>query len=182
MVEKLKAEHNVDVEWRPFYLYFDTPPEGKDLPEYVKQARVNGSEERLRSIASQYDMEFVPTKRIYNTRLAHEATEYAREHGGKGNEFHHVVFRKVYAEGQDISKWDVLRSAAEEVGLNADEMQQQVESGKYTSNVEDQVRWAYQIGVTGVPTYVINDRYAIVGAQPYEVFKSALAQIMNQKD
>jgi predicted DsbA family dithiol-disulfide isomerase len=36
--------------------------------------------------------------------------------------------------------------------------------------------------VTGVPTYVINDRYAVVGAQPYEVFKDALAQIMNQKD
>jgi predicted DsbA family dithiol-disulfide isomerase len=44
------------------------------------------------------------------------------------------------------------------------------------------VRWAWQIGVTGVPTYVINDRYAIVGAQPYEVFRNALAQIMNQKD
>jgi predicted DsbA family dithiol-disulfide isomerase len=36
--------------------------------------------------------------------------------------------------------------------------------------------------VTGVPTYVINDRYAIVGAQPYEAFKNALTQIMNQKD
>ena len=181
MVEKLKAEYQVDVEWRPFYLYFDTPPEGKDLPEYVKQARANGSEERLRSIARQYDMDFVSTKRIYNTRLAHEAMEYARERG-KGNEFHHVVFRKVYAEGQDISQWDVLRSAAEEVGLNADEMQQEVESEKYTATVVDQVRWAYQIGVTGVPTYVINDRYAIVGAQPYEAFKNALAQIMAQKD
>ena len=181
MVEKLKAEYQVDVEWRPFYLYFDTPPEGKDLPEYVKQARVNGSEERLSSIARQYGMEFVSTKRTYNTRVAHEATEYAREHN-KGNEFHHVVFRKVYAEGQDISQWDVLRSAAEEVGLNADEMQQQVEGEKYTANVADQVRWAYQIGVTGVPTYVINDCYAIVGAQPYEAFKNALAQIMAQKD
>ena len=38
-----------------------------------------------------------------------------------------------------------------------------------------------KIGVSGVPTYVINDRYALVGAQPYEVFKNALAQIMDQK-
>jgi predicted DsbA family dithiol-disulfide isomerase len=36
--------------------------------------------------------------------------------------------------------------------------------------------------VTGVLTYVINDRYAVVGAQPDEVFRNALAQIMNQKD
>jgi len=75
----------------------------------------------------------------------------------------------------------VLRSAAQEVGLNADEMQRDVESEKYLANVADQVRWAYQIGVTGVPTYVINNRYAIVGAQPYEVFKNALEQITQQK-
>ena len=164
MVERLKAEHNVDVEWRPFYLYFDTPPEG-----------------RLRQIAASYGMDFVSTRRIYNTRLAHEATEYAREHG-KDNEFHKVVFRKVYAEGADPSQWEVLHAAAREVGLDAEEMQREVEAEKYMATVVDKVRWAYQIGVTGVPTYVINNRYAIVGAQPYEVFKGALEQIANQKD
>lgn len=181
MVEKLKEEHNVDVECRPFYLYLDTPPEGRELPDRVKRARANGSEERLKTIASSFGMEFVSTKRIYNTRIAHEATEYAREHGA-GNEFHRVLFRKIYADGQDISQWDVLRPAAEEIGLDPDEMQREVESEKYTAHVADQVRWAYQIGVTGVPTYVINNRYAIVGAQPYEVFKGALEQIANQTD
>jgi len=171
----------VDVEWRPFYLRPDTPPEGMDLPEYIQRARANGSEERLRLMANAHGMEFRSTERIYNTRLAHEATEYAREHG-RGNEFHKVLFRKVYAEGQDPSHWNVLRFAADEVGLNPDEMQREVESEKYTATVADQVKWAYQIGVTGVPTYVINNRYAIVGAQPYEVFKDALEQIMKQKD
>jgi len=181
VVEKLEAENNVEVEWRPFYLYFDTPPEGRELSERIKQARANGSEERLRSIATSYGMEFKSTERIYNTRLAHEASEYAREHG-KGNEFHKVLFRMVYAEGKDPSQWDVLRSAAQEVGLDGEALQMDVESEKYKANVEEQVRWAYQIGVTGVPTYVINDRYAIVGAQPYEAFKNALEQIAKQKD
>jgi len=180
VVEKLKEEYQVEVEWRPFYLYFDTPPEGRELPEYIRQKRAMGSEQRLQEIANSYSMKFRSTERIYNTRIAHEATEYAREHG-KGNEFHKVIFRKVYADGQDPSQWDVLRSTAEEVGLDEDEMQREVESEKYTANVADRVRWAYQIGVTGVPTYVINDRYAIVGAQPYEVFKDALEQILNQK-
>jgi len=181
VVEKLKAEHNVEVEWRPFYLYFDTPPEGRDLPDYIKQKRASGSEERLRSIATIYGMEFKSTERIYNTRLAHEATEYAREHG-KGNALHKVFFRMVYAEGKDPSQWDVLRIAAQEVGLDSDAMQKAVESETYKANVEEQVRRAYQIGVTGVPTYVINDRYAIVGAQPYEVFQNVLEQIANQRD
>jgi predicted DsbA family dithiol-disulfide isomerase len=179
VVEKLKAEYKMDVEWRPFYLYFDVPPEGQELSEPVKRARANGSEERLRQIAASHGMEFVSTKRIYSTRLAHEATEYAREHG-KANEFHKVVFRNVYAEGQDPSQWDVLRAAAQEVGLDAEEMQSEVQNERYKAKVEEQVQRAYQIGVTGVPTYVINDRYAVVGAQPYEVFKRALEKIANQ--
>ena len=179
MVDQLKSEYNVDVEWRPFYLRPDTPPEGMDLPDYILRARENGSEERLRSMAEAHGMKFVSTERIYNPRLAHEATEYARRHG-KANEFHHVVFRKVYGEGQDISKWEVLRSAAEEVSLDPEDMQAVVESGTYTAEVAAQVQNAQQIGVTGVPTYVINERYAIVGARPYEVFKNALAQIVNK--
>ncbi len=168
----------MDIEWRPFYLYWDTPLEGRDLPEHVRRARAAGSEERLSQIAASNGMKFVSTKRIYNTRIAHEATEYAREHG-LGSEFHAVVFRMVYADGLDISQWEVLRRAAEEVGLDPEEMQREVEAGKYTANVEEQVQQAYRIGVSGVPTYVINDRYAIVGAQPYEVFKRALERILN---
>jgi len=176
VVERLKEEYNVEVEWRPFYLRPDTPPEGTELPDYILRARANGSEERLKQIADTYGMEFESTKRIYNTRLAHEATEFAREHG-KGNEFHRVIFRKVYVEGEDPSDWDTLRSAAEEVGLDADAMQHDVESSKFTEFVAGQVQNAYQIGVRGVPTYVINDRFAVVGAQPYEVFARTIQQL-----
>ena len=181
MVEKLKAEYNVEVEWKPFYLRPDTPPEGMDLPDYIQRARANGSEERLRLMADSYGMPFASTERIYNTRRAHEATAYAVSKG-RGNDFHRVVFRKVYAEGEDPGSWQALRAAAQEVGLDAEEMQVEVEGGRYTDEVAAQVQWAYQIGVTGVPTYVINDRYAIVGAQPYEAFQRALAQIMKKTD
>ena len=180
VVARLKTEYEIDLEWRPFYLRPDTPPEGMDLPEYVLRARANGSESYLQQMAKQHNLPFVSTKRFYNTRLAHESTEYARKHG-KANEFHKLLFHKVYAESQDPSHWDVLRSVAEEVGLNAEEMQTIVESGEYTNEVAGQVQRAYQIGVSGVPTYVINNRYAVVGAQPYEVFKNALAEILNDK-
>jgi predicted DsbA family dithiol-disulfide isomerase len=181
VVEKLKAEYNVNLEWRPFYLRPDTPPDGMDLPAYVLRARANGSEERLRGMAESYGMPFASTERIYNTRLAHEATAYAWAKGS-ALEFHRVIFRNIYADGQDPGQWATLRAAAIEVGLDADDMQREVASGKFTEAVAEQVQQAYRIGVTGVPTYVINDRYAIVGAQPYEAFQRALAKILNQKD
>ncbi len=179
MVEKLKGDHEIDVEWRPFYLYWDTPPEGRELPERVVRARAAGSEQRLSQLAASFGMKFMSTKRIYNTRLAHEATEYARDRG-RHLGFHASVFRKVYADGLDISQWDVLRSAAGEAELDPEEMQREVETGKYKVNVEEQVQRAYRMGISGVPTYVINDRYALVGAQPYDVFKRALARLSHQ--
>ena len=177
MVEKLKADYDIEADCRPFYLYWDTPAEGRDLPEHVKRARAAGSEQRLSQLAASFGMKFVSTKRIYNTRLAHEATEYARDHG-RHAEFHAIAFSKVYAEGLDISQWEVLRAAAAETGLDPEEMQMEVQAGKYVSNVEEQVQQAYRMGVSGVPTYVINHRYAVVGAQPYEVFKRALETVL----
>ena len=177
MVEKLKADYEMQIEWRPFYLYWDTPPEGRELPEHVKQRRAAGSEERLKQLAGSFGMPFVSTKRIYNTGLAHEATEYARDHG-RHIEFHHAVFQKVYGQGEDISKWDVLRAAAEQAGLDAEEMQREVEAGKYKGRVEEEVKRAYALGISGVPTYVIDDKYAVVGAQPYDVFKRALETVV----
>lgn len=180
VIRRLQGEYDLDLEWRPFYLYQDVPPEGMELPDYVQRGRAAGSEERIAQIARTYDMKYVPTPRIYNTRLAHEATEYAREHH-RANEFHQVVFRQIFDEGLDPSDWEVLRSAAEEVRLDPGEMQSEVESMKFTADVAGQVEGAYQLGVSGVPTYVINNRYAIVGAQPYEAFKNALGRIMTNQ-
>jgi len=168
-------EHHAEVDWRPFYLRPDTPPEGMELPDYVK-ARMAETNARLKQMASAAGLEMVFATRIPNTRLAHEATEYAREKE-KQLEFHRAVFDKFYGKGEDVSQWDVLRDAARSVGLDADEMQREVESGKYTAQVNTMVREAQQIGVSGVPTYVLNDRYDIVGAQPYEAFIQALKKL-----
>ncbi len=178
MVEKLTAEQGAQVEWRPFYLRPDTPPEGSELPAYVR-ARMAGAQERLKQMARAAGMEMVFPSRIPNTRRAHEATEYARAHG-KLIEFHRVVFRLYYAEGKDISQWDVLNAAALEIGLDADEMQRAVEDGRYTRAVEEQIAMAQELGITGVPTYVLNDKYAIVGAQPYEAFQRVLGRLADE--
>ncbi len=175
MVEKLKASEDVEIAWLPFYLRPDTPPEGMELPAYLRE-RAEQVNDHLRQMANAYGMKMKPLGRILNTRRAHEATEYARAHG-QANTFHRVVFRKVYAEGQDISRWEVLRAAAEEVGLDAEEMQLEVDSGKYTQVVQELVDEAFALGISGVPTYIFNDRYAIVGARPYSAFQQVIDRL-----
>jgi len=164
----------------PYYLRPDTPPEGMELPANVR-AHMGPMQARLKQMAEVAGLKMVFPSRLPNTRLAHEATEYARQHG-KAVEFHRAVFERYYGRGEDISQWNVLQDAAREVGLDADEMRQQVESGKFTATVAEQVRDAALLGVDSVPTYILNDRYAIVGAQPYEVFEQAIQQLAAESD
>jgi predicted DsbA family dithiol-disulfide isomerase len=177
-VQKLSQNYPLEVTWMPFYLRPDTPPEGMELPAQVK-AHMKGVQTHLVQMANAAGLRMIFPDRIPNTRLAHEATEYARQKG-KANEFHQTVLDYYYGQGEDISRWEVLQQAAKEVGLDADEMREQVEQGKFTALVSEQVRQAAELGIDGVPTYILNDRYAIVGAQPYEVFEQALKQLISE--
>jgi predicted DsbA family dithiol-disulfide isomerase len=132
--------------------------------------------ERLQKIADDNGYPLVKLDTLPNSRRALEASEYARIHG-KHEKFHRVVFRKLYGEGQDISKWEVLSSAAKEVGLDADEMQVETEAGNYREVLDTQLEKAYAVGIAAVPTYIINDKYRIEGAQSFEVFKQVLTKL-----
>lgn len=163
------------VEWLPFELHPEIPPEGLQLPAHAR-ARFGGMSERLQQMARESGRDMVTPDRIPSSRRALEASEYAREQG-RHEAFHRVVFRKFYGEGQDISRWDVLRSAAEEVGLDAGEMQQKSARGDYKRVVDAHIEEAHKLGITGVPAYILGHTYLIMGAQPYEQFQKAMAQL-----
>lgn len=86
----------------------------------------------------------------FDSRVAHGATEYANQKG-KGLEFHRAVFDHYYRRGEDVSQWVVLREVSLEVGLDADEMQGEVEDGKFTRIVSDQVNEVHKLASTAFP-------------------------------
>lgn len=116
---------------------------------------------------------------VSNSRPALEAAEYARDQG-QFAPFHRAVFNAYFAEGRDIGKHDVLREIAAEVGLDADGMTDALNEGRYTDRVEDDLETSRQIGITGVPAFIIGNR-AIVGAQPYEVFEHVMGLLGREK-
>jgi predicted DsbA family dithiol-disulfide isomerase len=125
--------------------------------------------------ASERDIVF-NTEWMPNTRRALEASEYAREQG-RHEDFHRAVFQRFYGQGQDIEDWAVLAGAAREVGLDPDAMQEATESGQYAAVVDEHIRNAHGVGITGVPAYVLGNRYLIMGAQPYELFQQVMAEL-----
>lgn len=175
VVDKLKAERETVVDWRPFFLRPDTPPEGLVLPPEVR-AQMAPAHERLRTMAREAGLPMVFSDFLPNTRRALEATEYARVKG-KLEAFHRIVARCYYGEGLDVNDWAVLGSAAEEAGLDAADMRREVDAGAFRAALDQAIAEAREIGVSAVPTYVLDGRYAIVGAQPIEAFHQVVGRI-----
>lgn len=156
------------------------PPEGMQLPEEYK-ADMDDTRRRLVAVAEQGSLKMVFSDHIPNPRRAHEAMEFAGQQG-LGEDFHRAVFHRRYAEGLDISDWEVLRSAAAEAGLDPAELQRETEGGRFSSIVEEKAHAARERGIHAVPTFVINEQYRIVGVQPFEVFQEAIEQIEGEGD
>lgn len=108
-----------------------------------------------------------------NTRTAHRLTHYAAEHGQQ-----HQLVRRLFAahftEGLHIGDPETLADLAAAVGLDRSGAHAVAVGEEYTSEVDADIAQAGQLGVSGVPFFVFNQRLALSGAQPVEAFQQAL--------
>lgn len=169
----LLKEYDVTVEWHAFELHPDIPPEGMEIPwppERIAQGRA--SFERM---ANEAGLEYGERRHWYNSDLAHEATEWIRERG-KEDAFHRAVFRAYFVQDRNIGSPEVLGELVADLGLDPADLRAALTEQRYREEVQAQYREAREIGVTAVPTFVA-EGYAIVGAQPYEVFRRLMAAV-----
>lgn len=104
-----------------------------------------------------------------NSHLALEAAEFA---AGTPHawQFHRAMFRAYFEDLEDIGQVDTIVRVAGSVGLDTDALCAALEAREFRDRVDEGIAWARQIGVTGVPTFVIDDQHGVVGAQDHDVF------------
>jgi len=129
---------------------------------------------RLKEVARTEGLAFGDRKMTYNSRLAQELGKWA-EAEGRGQEFHEAVFAAYFADGQNIALPAVLAAAARSAGLPADEALEVVKTRRFKEAVDRDWLRSRQIGVTAVPTFMI-DETRLVGAQPYKVLEKFVAE------
>lgn len=110
---------------------------------------------------------------LTNTFDSHRLTHFAA-HYGKMHEMAERLFSAYFTESKHIGDHETLSALAEEVGLDKNEAARMLAGDEYTKEVRADEQKAVQLGIRGVPFFVINDKYAISGAQPSEVFLEAL--------
>jgi predicted DsbA family dithiol-disulfide isomerase len=129
--------------------------------------------EHLRTMGAAFGITFADRPRLSNSRLALQAALFAREQG-RFDEFHPALFAAYFSHGLDIGDIDVLAKIARDAGLDPEAMMSAVQAGTFLPRLEEAKEDAAARGVTGVPTFFINEKKSIVGAQSLDVFRKVL--------
>lgn len=171
----------VRVVWKSFELDPDAPDRaphdtyGMLMERYritreEAKARVAGVTQRAAGLGLKYDFEKVV---VGSSLLAHRLLQYAKAKG-KGDAMKERLFRAYFTEGRHLADKPTLVALAKEAGLNADEVRYELEGDAWIREVRADEQEARQIGVSGVPFFAFDRRFAVGGAQSSTVFLQAL--------
>lgn len=177
----------VEVEWKSFQL---NPGQVTDpqlsVVEYLAEQKgwsldyTKQMHAQVTAMAAQvglkYDFDHAV---VANSFDAHRLSHFAKAQG-KGDAFEERLFRAYFIEGQNTADHAVLLRLAEEVGLPTAGAKETLSTGAYADAVQADIAMARQIGVQGVPFFVIDRRYAVSGAQQPEVFLGALEKAWSE--
>ena len=187
-INELGLQDRIDIEWQPFELNPDMPPEGENLREHI--ARKYGStaedsqraRERIAKLGAEHGFIFnyFDEMKMVNTLDAHIMLEFAKEYD-KQTELKMRLFNAFFSEKKDISDRQVLLEEVATVGLDKQAAQLRLEDTAYRDEIRSvEVEWQ-QLGVTAVPTVVFNRSSALTGAQEVETYKQVLLELVNEQ-
>jgi predicted DsbA family dithiol-disulfide isomerase len=181
----------VAVKWRPYQLDPTIPPEGKDRRRYLedkfgKDGRIEAAHERLNELgrAAGIAFDFNAIKLSPNTLDAHRLIRWAASKSvGEGAQdvLAEKLFSLYFEQGANIGDHAVLTDAAEASGMDRAIVAGLLASDVDRAAVEEEIHAAQRMGVTGVPCFIIEGRYAIMGAQEPETLADALRQVAQMR-
>ena len=174
IIEKLKNRFDIEIEHIGIEIHPETPEKGVDL-----SGRIYGIEEmyeNLRCRGKQYGLNFCDAKLLSNSRKALIVGEYARK-VGKNQEFTHEVFKAYFERCLDIGKEVVLFEIGEKIGLNKKEIEDCLKNPLYENSFAENCAEAKKLDISGVPTFIVNGKYRITGAQSEETFVELFEKI-----
>jgi len=179
---------SVRIRWRAFELNPSAPRQTETGPYAERLAKKYGSSlgeaqsriNRLVEIA-QADGLHLDFERIRpgNTFDAHRIVHFAAERGLQDATKERFL-RGYLSEGEAIGEPEVLIRLAAEAGLVAEEVREVLASGAHADAVRADERIAQELGIRGVPFFVLGERYAVSGAQPVALLSSALRQAQDE--
>ncbi|KIX22374.1 DSBA oxidoreductase [Flavobacterium sp. 316] len=176
-----KHKDNVEIEWKSFQLdaSFKASPDDNIVDhlavKYGKnKAWAQEMVDNMTQNAKNSGLDFHFEKAILaNSHNAHRLLHLAKAHK-LGNELKEQLLKAYLTDGKNVDDLETLSTLGQQVGLEKETVEEVLHSDAYSDEVKNDIAMAQQIGVQGVPFFVFDNKYAISGAQPEEVFLQTL--------
>ena len=171
---------DVEVVYHSFELDPSWPP-GQTMPTMemlatkynLSPADAEAAEGRVAAMAEAEGLGFKPDRVLGNTFDLHRVLHLAHDQG-----FQHrlldAIYQAYFGQAADVFDPDVLAGLAEGAGLDPEDVHQVLDSDDYTADVRQDEEQARQLGISGVPFFVLDGRLGVSGAQSGDVFAEAL--------
>ncbi|MEN0052280.1 MAG: DsbA family oxidoreductase [Mucilaginibacter sp.] len=173
-------QDKIEIEWKSFQLNPDlkTDPsinfmhhladsKGWTL-DYTQQLN-----DHVNQMAAEVGLNYSSNRVVANSFKAHRFSHLAKKYH-LGNEAEEALFKAYFTNGQNIDDTATLIQLGTEIGLNAEELQQVLDSDAYAENVKQDIAEAQHLGIRGVPFFVMNNKYGVSGAQALPVFMETI--------
>ncbi|TPI63126.1 DsbA family protein [Mesorhizobium sp. B3-1-7] len=183
------SDVDVHVSWRPFQLDPTIPSAGMDRRQYMLGKF--GSEERIQQIHARIEplgeaegihFAFGAIKVAANTLDAHRVIRWA---GAAGEDVQDRLVRRLFQlnfeEGVNIGDHAVLIKAAGEAGMDASVVETLLPTDADVEAVRNEIATASRMGITGVPCFLLEGKYAVMGAQDADTLADAIRQVAQAK-
>ncbi len=180
MAENLLDGIELDIHWMPFQLDGTLPKSGKPRGDYLSEKF--GGKERAQTAYSQIeetgaamDIPFAFDLIEYssNTLDAHRLIHWAEQEELQ-NQMTERLFQAYFLEGQNIGDDEVLAHLAGEIGMDDDEIADKLHTNIAKDLVKQQIEQAQKMGITGVPCFILGQKYVVMGAQEPETLADAI--------
>ncbi len=176
-------DHPFIISWKPFQLNPNMPAQGMDRREYLER-KFGGQTQAVQvygqiataATAAGLDIDFEKMRRTPNTIDAHRVIYWAGVEGVQ-NEFVACLFNGFFKEGWDISDHKTLVDAAVSVGMDGEMISRLLKSDAETVATRASDTHSREMGVTGVPTFLIDGQYVVSGAREPEFWVDLINEI-----
>ena len=176
----LRPDVETEIHWRPYFLDPRVPREGMARVDYL--SRKFGSDERIRPAHERLSrlgreegivFHFERIARQPNTLDTHRLIGWA-EAAGRAAPVVEKLFSLFFSEGADLTQIDTLLLAAKAGGLDAEAVRRDFAGERDAAAVEKAATSAAERGISGVPFFIFNNRFAVAGAQTPDMLAEAL--------
>lgn len=179
--------HPFEIEWHPFQLNPDMPPEGMDRRSYL-ETKFGGKENAVKVYSrveeaarnAGLEIDFAAIPRVPNTLNAHRLIHWAGLEG-RQSAVVAALFRAYWREGRDIGDLAVLADIAGASGLDRAMTERLLSTEADADDIRARDDHARQRGVSGVPCFIIANQYVVSGAQPPQVWAQIVDELLGKQ-